>query len=130
MGIADAQPFAAPIRELLLATSGSGWITQDADAHLGIDLRRACAEPSSPWTWIAATQGSDGVFEIEPSHSSDRVMDIWRDGVALLSTIAEQSFHVRRVNDQTFEAVTGMLPGDGDFASHGHTVRLRIRLVG
>jgi hypothetical protein len=127
VGIADAQLFGAPIRELLQATSEPGWVTEDADAHVGVHLQRACAEPGSPWTWIAATQDSRGVLEIELSHSSDREMDVWREAVGLLSTIAEQSFHFRRVDDQTFEAVTGMLPGDGDFATHGHTIRLRVR---
>ena len=127
IGIADAQEFEPPIRDLREAMRRPGWVTEDADAHLGVHLRGACAEPGSPWTCIAAAQGPDGVFDIEVAHTSDRSMDIWREAVALLSRIAEQSFHVRRVDDQTFEAVTGMLAGEGDFATHGHTVRVRIR---
>ena len=125
-GVADGRPVEAAMRDLLDAVREPGWVTEDADAHLGIHLRQACAEPGSPWTWVRAAQGSDGVFEIYLAHSSDRPMDVWREAVALLSRIAEQSFHVRRVDDQTFEAVTGMLPGDGDFATHGHTLRLRV----
>lgn len=125
-GIADGRPVEATIRDLLDAVREPGWVTEDADAHLGERLRAACAETDSPWTWLAGNQGDDGVFEIELAHSSGRATDVWRDGVALLSTIAEQSFHVRRVDHQTFEAVTGMLPDDGDFATHGHTLRLRV----
>jgi hypothetical protein len=33
---------------------------------------------------------------------------------------------VRRVDRRTVECVTGMLDGDGEFASHGHTIRLRM----
>lgn len=72
-------------------------------------------------------QGEDGVYVIDLAHSPRHPSDVWRDAVALLTRIAEDSFHVRRVDDQTFDAVTGMLPGDGDFATHGHTIRLRIR---
>lgn len=127
VGIADGRPVEAAIRELLEACRLPGWVTEDADAHLGVHLRRRCEESGSPWTWLAAAQGTEGLYEIELAHSATRPMDIWRDAVALLSTIAEDSIHIRRVDDQTFEAATGMLPGDGDFASHGHTLRLRIR---
>jgi hypothetical protein len=130
IGIADGRPVEAAIRQLLEACRLPGWVTEDADAHLGVHLRRRCEGAGSPWTWIGASQGDDGVYEIELAHSATgRPMDIWRDAVALLSTIAEDSIHIRRADNQTFEAVTGMLPGAGVFATHGHTIRLRVRLA-
>ena len=127
VGIASGQPLEAAIRALLEACRVAGWVTEDAEGHLGVHLRRRCEERGSPWTWVSATQGEDGVYETELEHFPARPLDVGRDAVRLLATIAEDSLNVRRVDDQTFEAVTGMLPGDGDFASHGHTIRLRIR---
>ena len=46
--------------------------------------------------------------------------------LALVSTIAEASTHVRQVGESEFEVVTGMLPGDSPiFAAHGHLLRFR-----
>ena len=45
----------------------------------------------------------------------------------LLSVVAEDAFHVRTVNSRTYDCVTGMLDGDGEFSSHGHLIRLVVR---
>jgi hypothetical protein len=50
-----------------------------------------------------------------------------RDRVA--SAVAEPAFFVRRSEPRTVDCVTGMLDGDHEFASHGHTMRLRIALA-
>lgn len=125
-GVADAGPLAADLERLLTAASRTGWVAEDADAHLGVHLRRACEAPTSPWRWVGASQGDDGIYVVELQHASEHAIVAWRDAVALLSTVAESSFHVRRVDARTFECVTGMLAGDGDFAAHGHTIRIAV----
>jgi hypothetical protein len=42
----------------------------------------------------------------------------------LLSVIAEPAFFVRKVGTKVIDCVTGVLDGDGEFASDGHLVRL------
>ena len=126
VGIADAQPVARDIQRLWEICAQPGWVTEDADAHVGFHLRSACESPSSPWRWVHGSQGDDGVYVVDLEHTRSTNEDVWPDAIVLLSTMAEHSFHVRRVDERTIDCVTGMLSGDGDFATHGHTVRLRI----
>jgi hypothetical protein len=49
----------------------------------------------------------------------------------LVGAIAESSTHIREYRNEdrsviVLEALTGVLPGDGPFASHGHLVRVRL----
>ncbi len=49
---------------------------------------------------------------------------------AIIASVAESTtlVHERREPEELiFEVVTGTLAGEGPFASHGHTLRLRIR---
>jgi hypothetical protein len=126
VGIADAHPIAGDVRRLAAACTQPGWITEEADTYVGFPLRDACDLPGSPWHWIAASQRSDGTYVVDLDHTDATSGEIWEDALQLLSAVAEDSFHVRRVDDHTVECITGMLPGDGSFAPHGHTVRLRI----
>ena len=126
IGIADAGAIASHVHRLLEHCHRPGWITEDADTYVGLALRDACEAPGSPWVWMDASQQDDGVYVVDLEHTGGTRRDIWEDAVALLSKAAEHSFHIRRTDDRTFECVTGMLDGDGDFAPHGHTIRLRI----
>lgn len=125
-GVGDATAVRAAVGALHEICSRPGWVAEDADVHLGLHLRRACAQEGSPWRWLGGEQQSDGTYVVDLAHRSDDLHAAYRNAVALLATIAENSVAVRRVDRSTVEAVTGMLPGDGDFAAHGHTVRLRI----
>ena len=51
---------------------------------------------------------------------------------AILGTFAESSTHVVEASpdigrEVVFGATTGVLDGDGPFAPHGHTARIRVR---
>lgn len=60
-GIADAAQLATDIDRLLRAAEHPGWVAEDADAHLGEQLRQACTDAGSPWRWLRAAQAADGV---------------------------------------------------------------------
>jgi hypothetical protein len=51
---------------------------------------------------------------------------LWPDLILLLSEIAEDTFFVHRLDEQTVVCVTGSVGGQGEFAAHGHTLRLRL----
>ena len=126
-GVADAGTVAESLERLLEACRRPRWVTEDAGAHLGGHLETAA--PGLGFTWAGGAQGADGVYTAElvtglPEHQA------YRRAVALLAVVAESSFAVRRVDRRTVECVTGMLEGDGEFAAHGHTVRLHIRPEG
>ena len=130
VGVADAEFVAEDIRRLLKAAASRGWVTEDAEAHVGVHLKQVCDDPASPWHWVSGHQDPDGVFVVDLEHTSTGEWDSWRDAVALLAQVAESSFFVRRVEPGTYACVTGMLEGDGEFATHGHTVRLHVRQTG
>lgn len=128
VGVGDAAGAVPPLERLLDACRTPGWVTEDADAHVGVHLRRACGSAGSPWRWLGDEQLPDGVYVVDLARTAAPEVDSYREAVALLAVIAENAFAVRRVDPRTVECVTGMLDGDGDFATHGHTVRLRIHI--
>jgi hypothetical protein len=130
VGVADAGFVTEEIRRLLEATSSPAWVTEDAEAHIGVHLKQVCDEPTSPWHWISGRQDTHGVLVVELEHITTGEWDSWRDAVALLGQVAESSFFVRRLEHGTYACVTGMLDGDGEFATHGHTVLLHVRETG
>jgi GNAT superfamily N-acetyltransferase len=131
VGVGDAAGQLGALDRLREACARPGWVAEDADAHLGPHLRRECAAPGSPWRWLGAEQAADGAYVVDlvhvrPASRPDGVGGRYRDAVALLAAVAENSFAVRRVGTDAVECVTGVLDGDGDFAAHGHVLRLRL----
>jgi hypothetical protein len=126
-GIADASAMVADVERLLDAMRRPNWVTEDPDAHLLPHLERACVADGSPWTLIEDRLEADGVYVVELRHAAPDSSDVGRDAVRLLSVIAEHVFSVRTVDAVTYDCVTGMLDGDGEFASHGHLIRLLVR---
>jgi hypothetical protein len=124
-GVADAAPAVRTLERLLEACRAPGWVTEDAHEHLGVHLRRECEAPGAPFRWLGDRQDDDGVLVVRLGTVLGRHA-AYRAAVALLAVVAESAFAVRRDGPWTVECVTGMLPGDGEFATHGHTVRLEI----
>jgi hypothetical protein len=76
--------------------------------------------------------GPGGTFEVDARWSGPSDADRGTRRVAafaLIGSIAEGAtmIHERRDAERlVFDVVTGSLPGDTSFASHGHTLRLRL----
>jgi hypothetical protein len=79
---------------------------------------------------IARMEVIDDVLEVDlrqPPSDEPRAPRIVAYG--LLGSFAEAATHVRETREQgvvVLDVVTGMLPGDGAFATHGHLVRVRL----
>jgi hypothetical protein len=101
-------------------------VTEDPHAHLLPHPSAAASRPESPWTLLSAEATPDGVYEIVARHAGTDEIHAVRVAIAWLSAVAESAFFVRRSEPRTVDCVTGMLNGDHEFASHGHTMRLRI----
>ncbi|GAB2587277.1 hypothetical protein GCM10027168_20090 [Streptomyces capparidis] len=127
-GIATGQALAPDVKRLAAVLGREGWVTEDPDAHLLPHLRRACEEPGSRWRLRGARLLEDGVYEVEVEGTAGTPAPGLpvRDAITVLASVAEASFAVRQVDGSTVECVTGMLDGDGDYAPHGHLIRLRI----
>ena len=97
-------------------------------------------EPQLRGAWVRGLRvlgcaaGDDGILEVTAEHSpAGSRRDIRRRAWALIGAVAEPaaSVHERRDGDAVvFEVVTGVPEGSGHFATHGHTLRLRIRPAG
>ena len=127
VGMASAAGYLPAVHRLAEHMAIAGWVTEDADAHLLPHLLEACAAESSPLRITAHRLLEDGTLELDCADAAGRDhFDQFRAAIELLAAIAETSFHVRRTGQTTIECVTGMLDGDGVFATHGHVIRIRL----
>jgi hypothetical protein len=128
VGVRDAGIASMDVEHLLAKTREPGWVTEDAASHLG---------PSC----LSAAKALD--LEIVRLEVMDDVLEVdlrvdWGDeahpprvaGYGLIGAFAEASTYVRERRgaggEVVLEVVTGVLPGDSFFASHGHLARLRL----
>ncbi|MEV6681691.1 hypothetical protein AB0N09_33185 [Streptomyces erythrochromogenes] len=128
-GIASGQALGSGVKRLAEVLDREGWVAEDPEAHLLPHLKRVCDEPGSRWRLRSARLQEDGVYEVEvePADGQQAADLPIRDAITLLAPVAEASFAVRQVDRNTVECVTGMLDGDGDYAAHGHLIRLRVQ---
>ena len=122
-GVRDGTAFAPPLDRLLRTLARAGWIAEDPHAHLLPHLEATAAERG--WTLVRWAD-VDGVLEVELDVGGERShKDRLEAAFALIGAIAEASTHVRETGPGVYEVLTGMLPGDGSFATHGHVLRIR-----
>lgn len=129
-GVADASAFAAAVEELAALARRPGWVAEEPEVHLVPHLRDAQVAGLRLAGWSTGEDGVlDAVAEYRPGGSR---RDLRRQAWALIGAVAEPAASVRERADGdtiTFEVVTG-IPGNGHFASHGHTLRLTLRPAG
>jgi hypothetical protein len=127
-GVADASAIAPYVDELRDLVTTPDWIAEDPEAHLLPHIERFTAQ--EPRVRLVATRVSSGAFELDLEVGRDLSRGAIRElAYRVVAAIAEGVTLVRQVGDAgdpTFEAVTGMPPGTA-FATHGHTLRIRIR---
>jgi hypothetical protein len=143
-GVADASAAVPRIAGLRAHAGRAGWVAEEPEAHLWPHLERAIAVPGSPWRNAAWTIDPEGRLVVELEHLgsiTDRpVAELRADAFALVGQVAEISTFVRVAEppeaggllstgartDMEVDVVTGLLDDETPFASHGHTLRLRI----
>lgn len=129
-GVGDARRLLPEARALLKRMETPDWVTEDADAHLLPHIRRMCASDDVPLELAAARVEEDGTLVVDCRLDGD--WDGWRASAAafaLLGRIAEPgTFVEKRETDGRLEldAVTGVVSDEGRFATHGHTLLLRV----
>jgi hypothetical protein len=128
VGVADASSTSPDIERLLEQSREPGWITEDAEAHLGSHLISAAGPLGLV---VRRLEVIDAVLEIDVAAAGH---DDWRAtriaAFALIGAVAEGSTHVREVSPGRegldLSVLTGVLPGDSTFATHGHLLRIRV----
>ena len=146
-GVADAIAELSRIAALREHASRSNWVAEEPEAHLWPHLERAIGAPGSPWRSASWTIDADGRFVVDLEYVRDEpdrpLAAVRAAAFALVGQIAETSSFVRvaemaETNGAAspgsrpavlVEVVTGLLDDETSFASHGHTLRLRIARV-
>ena len=126
-GVASAAAFAPAGERLLAAMRLADWVAEDPDLHLLPHVRRLCDERG--WD-LRRAEVVDAVLELEVVVGDASWGELRAAALTLVGSFAEShTLVVQRQRDDggmDFEVTTGMLEGDGPFAPHGHTVRLRV----
>ena len=136
VGIGDARAHLATLDAMRDVAVQDGWVAESPETHLLPRLTEYAAD-ASPIGIEATRTEPDGTFEVDARWVGAPDPESWQvraATVALIGVIAETSslIHERRDGDgvATFDVLTGLLPEDTAFATHGHTLRLRIRVDG
>ncbi len=130
IGVGDARSHLGTLDALRHAADEAGWVAEEPETHLLPHLLRYAAA-GSPWVIETSAAAPDGTFEIDARWTGPNDADrrtVRAAAYGLIGAIAEATtcIHERRdAEDIAFDVVTGALPGETDFASHGHTLRLR-----
>jgi hypothetical protein len=119
------------VRRLLEAMHQSDWVAEEPELHLLPHLVATLARSDSPLRLLGTRTDADGSFVVDlewtgpaPSRREQRAAIF-----TLVGAIAESATAVHEEGCEdgaTFRVVTGLLEGDSPFASHGHTLSLRV----
>jgi hypothetical protein len=128
VGIADATQLRPAVERLAEACGRPVGDRGSACASSAAPERRGVPAGVTMDVGVCRGDAGWGVRDRCPARGH-RQLHAVRDAIAWLSAVAEPAFFVRRSEPRTVDCVTGMLDGDHEFASHGHTMRLRIALA-
>ncbi len=129
IGVGDARAHLDVIDALRRTAAEPGWVAEDPEAHLGPHL--AAAAGAAGDRERRATPDATYELRLRWTGPGDPDLAAVRATLfAMIESVAESTtlVHERHETDElVFEVVTGTLAGEGPFASHGHTLRLRVR---
>jgi hypothetical protein len=127
-GVADASAMLPYVDELRDLVTTADWIAEDPEAHLLPHIERLIA--GQPGMTLTATRVVSGTLELDLGVGGESSRgDVRELAYRIVAAVAEGVTLVREVgdpDDPVFEAVTGM-PSAAAFATHGHTLRIRVR---
>ncbi len=131
-GVGDAAALAPDIERLATIARQAAWVAEDPVGHLG--ARCEAAAYALDLT-IARLEVVDDVLEVDLQSGVEFEPLARRIAAfAVAGSIAETSTHVRERTVEgggvDIDVVTGVLPGDIEFAPHGHVARIRFLPAG
>ena len=128
-GIGDASVLAEGVGELASLATTPRWVAEAPELHLLPRIQEACAAPESFFILLGHEIGPDGALLIDLRQREPSVgVGMIRAAIyALLGQVAESATYIRQRQDPLrFEVLTGTPGSDARFATHGHTLILRI----
>jgi hypothetical protein len=126
-GVADASSFAPAIAEVAALARRPGWVAEEPETHLIPHLR---GTDVTGLRLLHCHTADNGVLCVTAEYSAaDSRRDIRQRAWALIGAIAEPAASVREHPEGAavvFDIVTGIPEARGQFATHGHTLRLAL----
>ena len=129
-GVAHARASLPAIQQLAELAEAEDWVAEDPATHLLPALRERIE--GSVLSISAVDVQPDGALRVRiatsrPLSRRELRNAVWLilGGVAELTTLVRET---RSGNSVSFEVVTGIPPGEGPFATHGHTLRVEVNL--
>jgi hypothetical protein len=125
-GVGDASRLVPEARALLERMDTPLWVTEDPDAHLLPHIARL-----GELEVVESRIDEDGTLVVDC-----RLAGAWdaskatTAAFAALGTVAETGTFIEKRQTAglvELDVVTGVVPDDGPFATHGHTLLLRVR---
>jgi hypothetical protein len=132
IGVGDAASHLVTLDALREVAAQPGWVAEEPEAHLLPHLRDAVRADDASLAIDAVSIDSDGTFVVDARWVGAPAADaraVRVAALALIATVAETMTVIRERQEAgaaVFEVVTGVLPGASTFATHGHTLRLRV----
>jgi hypothetical protein len=127
-GVADASASVPAIKQLAVLAETPHWVAEEPEQHLVPGLRERIA--ISGFSLDDIQVESDGALRVKLSSTARLSRREIRQSVwSILGGAVEMTTHVHETHSDgviTFRVVTGLPPGDGPFASHGHTLLVEV----
>lgn len=127
-GVADARAALPAIAELADLAARERWVAEDPEAHLLPGLRDRIAITGLRLDEVTVDVG--GVLRLRLTTATRLSRREIRQSVwSILGGAVEMTTHVLETNDGdtvSFDVVTGMAESPGQFATHGHTLRVEV----
>lgn len=127
-GVADARAALPAIAELADLAARERWVAEDPEAHLLPGLRDRIAITGLRLDEV--TVDARGVLRLRLTTATRLSRREIRQSVwSILGGAVEMTTHVLETNDGdtvSFDVVTGMAESPGQFATHGHTLRVEV----
>jgi hypothetical protein len=131
IGVGNARGHLARLDALRTAAAEDGWVAEEPEAHLLPHILRHVVGGAS-WAIDGTSVEPDGTFVVNLRWTGPAGADrrsVRAAAYELIGVIAEGITGIaeeRGPDGPVFEVVTGMLADQTEFASHGHTLRLRV----
>jgi hypothetical protein len=131
IGIGDASAMLPTLDALRAQVIEAGWVAEEPEHHLLSHLTAAAAS-TGRLRIVRAVSDESGRYDVDLAwtHDSDPDARGVRPALfALVGAIAETATAISEApgaRGRELEVVTGTLPPATPFASHGHTLRLRV----
>jgi hypothetical protein len=132
VGVGAASAFRPALDTLRTLIDEAGWVAEEPEVHLLPHLESAMAADGSSLAIAGTATEPDGVFAVNLTWAgpdAPNLRELRAALVALVGAVAESVTTIHALSSPAgveLEVVTGTLPGDTIFASHGHTLRLRV----